>query len=83
MTPSVSVERVEPTAEDGTVCHVDQLTERERDCLQRLSRDDHTADIDWRTAAALSEFSSIKSSEYVRVTYHDPSDSGRGIGANS
>jgi hypothetical protein len=83
MQPTVSVERVEPTAKDGDVCHVDQLSERERDCLRRLARDDGSGGVDRRTVASLSEYSFIKATDYVRVTYQDAGGAEPGVGVNS
>jgi hypothetical protein len=40
-------------------------------------------EVDWRTAASLSEYSVIKSTDYVRVTYNEPASGGEGIGINS
>lgn len=83
MEPTISVERVEPSLEDRGLCHVDQLSERERDCLVQLTSGARAGDVDWRTAASLSEYGVIKSTEYVRVTYNEPSGGGEGIGVNS
>jgi hypothetical protein len=82
MEPIVTVEHAEPTAEDGRVYHVDQLSERERDCLYVLSQEDSSVDVDWRAAAALAEYDVIKSSAYVRVTYHESNGMSGSVGAN-
>lgn len=82
MDTPISVERVEPAVEETDVCHVDQLSDRERNCLVRLTQGER-ADVDRQVGVALAEYGLIKFTEYVRVTVSDVECRSNGVGVNS
>jgi hypothetical protein len=51
--------------------------------LHRLSRGNRTDGINWRAAASLSEYSVIKATDYLSVSYSAQGDSGESVGMNS
>ncbi len=82
MESDITVERVEPATEATTVHHVDQLSDRERDCLRRLARDGQAGGVDLRTAVTLAEYDVIKATDYLRVVCPDATTPCN-VGANS
>ena len=83
MESEITVERVEPTADAAAVRHVDQLTERERDCLRHLLGGSRAEAVDLRTALTLAEYDVIVATDYLRVDCPDAATSPCGVGANS
>lgn len=76
MNSQVTISRVESVPSTAQICHVDELSDKAKDCLFQLVDNEPTGSVNPEIASELTQYDAVKFTDYYKIAFTQPATSG-------